>query len=198
MGLRPAMDQIFKSEAQRTHCLTNDRMIRGRYLALVETTIGILGGDALRARAHGALGYTIRADDLYPVADWVRLVVVAAEGGVSPRRLGMNFFPKFRQTHQELFPSRKVTLREALGIVEQAARKETTYGGAPYEMKLESPTTLRIIRKENPLPCEFFAGIIAGTLDTLGYKGTVTETACRWLGAPACELEAVLSQSMPM
>lgn len=187
---------LFKSEAHRQYCLANDRRIRGRYLAVVETSIGILGGEALRARARDELGYPIKPDEMYPVADWVRLVIVAAEGGVSPRRLGTLFFPKFKQAHPEFFPQHPLTFREAMALIERAAREETDYGGAPYRMDLRSPDHLRIVRENNPLPCEFFAGILAGTLETLGYKGNVNEVSCRWTHGVACEFDAVLTSPM--
>lgn len=140
----------------------------------------------------------LKPDEMYPVSDWVRLVVCAAEGGVAPRRLGTLFFPKFKQTHPELFPTRKLTYREGLSIIERAAREETNYGGAPYTMTPQGPDRLHIVRTVNPLPCEFFAGVLAGTLDTLGYKGTVTETSCQWTGGRACEFDAQLSEPMAL
>jgi hypothetical protein len=180
----------FKSAAHRAYCMATPMRIRGRYLLMVATTIGIAGSEAASAEARAFLGPR-DPGDLYPLADCVSLIVLAQERGISPRRLGVMLVPKCKQALPHAFPKSPVGLSKMTETLRAVNATETDY--APFAVEQLDATHLRFTRTDNPFPCPFSEGFLEGMLRALGHKGAAREVECRWTGGRACVFEASLA-----
>jgi hypothetical protein len=122
----------------------------------------------------------------------MRLVEVAAEGGVAPARLAAMVMPKCKQAVPTVFPRGRATLRAMLDSMTRVNKSETDY--EPFRVELVGSNRLAFRRTPNPFACEFTVGFIEGLLRVYGHKGVVQETSCRWLGAEECVFEATLAK----
>ena len=115
----------------------------------------------------------------------------ALRAGVSAERLGYRVMPTFMRSFLELFEGK--TVRDAFHILEKAYRENATYGGVAPGPHIE-PTRALVYRKNSPLPCDYFVGVINGLLGIFSVKAMTHEIECQWNGAPACCYEATWSR----
>jgi serine/threonine protein kinase len=191
-GAPCAPTSFFRSDAERAYCFEQRTMMRGRYLLMVQTIIGMLGGDSVRSKAASTLPYRPLPDELYMTADCMRLVEAAADGGVAPARVGAMLMPKCKQVIPTAFPPGRATLRAMLETMTHVNRSETDY--EPFRVELLTSERLQFRRSANPYACEFTVGFIEGILRAFGHKGAVHEVECHWLGAEECVFEATLTK----
>jgi hypothetical protein len=178
---------LFKSETQRSFCLAAQHQMKGRYLLLLEVSVGVIAGDEVQSRVRSLLPQKIDAEKLYPVSLCTLLVAAAWEEGISPRRLGSGLMLKAKQSWPQIFPKQRASLSEMMAGYDRILKLSTDYGGNNFKTSRVAPTQVLITREDNPHACEFLAGLIEGLFRAFGHRGIATETACRWLGYPACE-----------
>ncbi len=158
--------------------------MKGRSSIAALVVIEFVAGSKLRKEIEAELG-----NPAYQTHEWCSardLIVIydrAIRAGVSAERLGFRVMPNYKRTFPELFEGK--TVRDAFGILEKAYRENTTYGGVAPAAQIE-PARALVYRKNSPLPCGYFVGVINGLLDIFSVKATTREIECQWEGAPAC------------
>ena len=163
--------------------------LKGRSNLAFLVTIEFIGGAKLRKDIETELGNpTYQPDEWCSARDAIVMFDRAIRAGVPAERLGHGVMPAYKRVFPEHFQG-KTTMRDAFGLLEQAYRANTTYGGVAPGTVVE-PTRALVYRKGSPLPCEYFVGVIHGLLKLFSVKAVTREIACQWNGAPACCYEA--------
>jgi hypothetical protein len=106
--------------------------------------------------------------------------------GVSFERVGELVLPAYKRAHPQEFEGRNVL--QAFEILEAAYRRDTTYGGVSPGL-VAGTGRATVYRKDSPLPCAYFVGVIKGLLAVFGSSGVVREVECQWEGAKSCAFE---------
>lgn len=158
--------------------------MKGRSSIAALVVIEFVAGSKLRKEIEAELGNpTYQTHEWCSARDLIVIYDRAIRAGVSAERLGIRVMPNYKRTFPELFEGK--TVRDAFGILEKAYRENTTYGGVAPAAQIE-PSRALIYRKNSPLPCDYFVGVINGLLDLFSVKAATREIECQWEGAPAC------------
>lgn len=166
--------------------------MKGRSSIAALVVVEFIAGSKLRKEIEAELGNpTYQTNEWSSARDLILIYDRAIRAGVSAERLGHRVMPNFKRTFPELF--RGKTVRDAFGILERAYRENTTYGGVSPAAQIE-PTRALVYRKNSPLPCDYFVGVINGLLDIFSVKATTREIECQWNGVQACCYETVWSR----
>ena len=166
--------------------------LKGRSSIAALVVIEFIGGSKLRKDIEAELGNpTYQPNEWCSARDLILMYDRALRAGVSAERMGHRVMPTFMRSFPELFEGK--TVRDAFYILEKAYRENTTYGGVAPGPHIE-PTRALIYRKNSPLPCDYFVGVINGLLGIFSVKATTLEIECQWNGAQACCYEAKWSR----
>jgi hypothetical protein len=177
-----------KSPEQERFVQGFEGKLKGRYNLAFLVGVEYLGGKQLRSDIEKELGHPqYRPDEWSSARDMVIIFDRAVRAGVSVERVGELVFPAYKRANPTLFEGKTVV--NGFELLERAYREDTTYGGVSpgHEVK---PGLVRLFRKNSPLPCQYFAGVLKGVLHVFGVQGSVQEVACQWEGAPSCTFEA--------
>ena len=161
---------------------------KGRYHIGYLVILGIAGGEELKQKALSKVGRAqYQPDEMYPIGEACAIVVVGAENGITPFRFGSMAAQAFKRSQPDLF--RRLDTSKILDLLAQAYSMETSYGATVRVLEQSAGRGL-IERKNNPMPCEFFRGVVHGFLEIVGLKPEVKETKCQWRDdVPACLYE---------
>jgi hypothetical protein len=177
-----------KNAAHQQFLDSFDGKLKGRSNLAFLVVIEFIGGSQLRKEIEAVLGNPIYQPDEWSSArDAIVIFDRALRAGVSAERLGYRVMPTFKRTFPAVFQGK--TVHDAFGILEQAYRSNTTYGGVTPGALIE-PKRVLIYRKGSPLPCDYFVGVINGLLGIFSIEAATREIACQWNGAGACCYEA--------
>jgi hypothetical protein len=162
--------------------------LKGRSNLAFLVVIEFISGSQLRKNIEAEIGNpTYQPDEWCSARDAIVMFDRAIRAGLPAERLGYRVMPTYKRTFPVLFEGK--TVRDAFGILEDAYRSNTTYGGVSPGALVE-PTRALVYRKGSPLPCDYFVGVINGLLGLFSIEATTREIACQWNGAPACCYEA--------
>lgn len=177
-----------KNAAHQQFLSSFNGKLKGRSNLAFLVVIEFMGGSQLRKDIEAALGNpTYQPDEWCSARDAIVMFDRAIRAGLPAKRLGYRVMPTYRRQFPALFEGKAV--HDAFGIMEQAYRANTTYGGVAPGALVE-PTRALIYRKGSPLPCDYFVGVINGLLGIFSIEATTREIACQWEGAPACCYES--------
>jgi uncharacterized protein (TIGR02265 family) len=179
-------------DKQRRFLERNQGMCKGRYHTGYLVMLGIAGGEELRKKALKHVGRTqYHPDEMYPTQEACAIVVFGAENGVPASRAGTMAAQSFKRTQPQLFQN--LTPHKVLDIICAAYAAETDYGSTVKVLE-RGPNRAVIERKNNPMPCDFFRGVILGTFELANLKAEVKEIQCQWREeVPACWYEVTWS-----
>ena len=176
-----------KNELHERFVLGFDGQVRGRYCLAYLVGTGILGGPELRASIEHDLGNPkYGLEEWYPSRDAVFIFDRALRAGVSAERMGELVIPTYKRAHPDEFAGR--TILQAFDILEAAYRRDSKLSDiSPGPVVGTGRAT--VYRKDAPLPCAYFLGVLKGLLAAFGVTGTAREVDCQWDGAKSCAYE---------
>jgi hypothetical protein len=173
-----------KNPAHEAFIRTFKGQCRGRYAVAFLVGAGLTAGAELRAKIEAELGHPkYGLDDWCDARDCAFIFDRCIRAGVSVERIGELVLPAYKRAHPKVFEGK--TVLNAFEILEAAYRADTSYGGVSPGL-VASAGRATVYRKDSPLPCDYFVGVIKGLLSVFGARGSVRETECQWDGAPAC------------
>ncbi|OGP60245.1 MAG: hypothetical protein A2V67_18840 [Deltaproteobacteria bacterium RBG_13_61_14] len=179
-------------EKQRRFIEQNQGMCKGRYHISYLVILGIAGGEELKQKALEKVGRTqYRPDEMYPTQEACAIVLFGAENGVPPFRTGTMVAQAFKRAQPQLFQD--LSPQKMLDILCQAYALETDYGSTVKVLE-RGPNRAIVERKNNPMPCEFFQGVIQGVFAVANLAAEVKEIRCQWREeVPSCWHEVTWS-----
>jgi hypothetical protein len=158
--------------------------IKARYNVAFLVGAGLTGGAELRASIEAELGNPkYGLDDWVDARDAILVLDRCIRAGVSVERVGELVLPAYKRAHPQVFEGK--TVINAFEILEAAYRADTSYGGVSPGL-VASAGRATVYRRDSPLPCDYFVGVIRGLLTVFGVRGTVREVECQWEGAQSC------------
>jgi len=151
---------------------------KGRYFIMYLTIIGIAGGEELMKKARKEFGRPqYLPDQMYPTKEAAKIVMYAVENGVSALRIGKMVAQTFMRSRPEMLEG--MTAETVLDIISRAYSSETDYSDEVVILE-QGAGRGRVKRKDNPMPCEFFQGLIEGFFAYLDVPVQVKESKCQW------------------
>jgi len=179
-------------EKQRRFIEQNRGMCKGRYHIGYLVILGIAGGEELKKKALEKVGRTqYRPDEMYLTQEACAIVTFGAENGVPAFRSGKMVAQAFKRAQPQLFQD--LTPQKILDLLCTAYSMETDYGSTVKVLEC-GPNRAIIERKNNPMPCEFFRGVIQGIFEVTNFAAEAKEIKCQWReDAPACWYEVTWS-----
>ena len=179
-------------EKQRRFLARNQVMCKGRYHIGYLVILGIAGGEELKQKALEKVGRTqYRPEEMYPTQEACAIVAFGDENGVPAFRSGTMVAQSFKRAQPQLF--QELTPQKILDLLCAAYAMETDYGSTVQVIE-RGPNRAVVERKNNPMPCEFFRGVIQGIFEIANLRAEAKEIKCQWReDAPACWYEVTWS-----
>jgi hypothetical protein len=151
-------------------------MARGKYLNTILAFISLFGDTELKQLLEKKFGRKIYENDTMYLSREVSLMMeYAAEKGVPIEKLGRNSARTYERSFPEVF--KNMTPEKAVDLLIIAYSTETS---STISIKERTSNSAIVERKNNPLPCDFFKGVILELFEMVGVTAQVKETGCQW------------------
>jgi len=165
-------------------------MSKGRYHILYLTIIGIAGGEELRKEAQEKYGRErYLPDEMYPVKEQNQMAIHAVEQGVSAERMGRMVPQTYKRANPDIFAT--FSRDNAIELLVAGWESDTEYAEKSIVVLEREKNRAVLARPINPMPCDFFKGVLLGLFEILDIPAKCEEIKCQWTdeGEDACVYE---------